>query len=310
MISVVFLCSSPFVGYTLRLADYKNKKMVKCSGEQMTQLGYKLFGVSGTYSILMDIEKRRYFHTRQYQSELLDEQGRRIYTNIAFIGAAKDTHDNQVINRIAAYEFFETETFYQTIAAMITLTDTGFEVDFEKLESYLTQFDRGIRCRTNSKKASELYREITQGTSGKTIEFVVLEATWEYFVKQAECDFKNSVNRCFTLAEAKIMAESAGIEFTQEGQAAEEACTMEEEKPLVKLPVKPPAHAIAAVRPENQDTDREKDTLISELNCKLHNTETELKKYRVFASYFKRCVIISAIAGAVLASVIVWLIMM
>lgn len=305
MISVIFLCSSPFVGYTLRMADYKNKKMVKCSAEQMTQLGYKIFSVSGTYSILMNIEKRRYFHTRQYNSEILDEQGRRIYTNLAFVGAAADEHDNQIINRIAAYEFFETETFYKTIAAMITLTDTGFEVDFEKLESYLAQFEKGIRCRTNSKRVSELYREITQGTTGKTIEFVVLEATWEYFIKQAECDFKNSVNRRFTIAEAKSMAASAQIEFGEEGRVSEEACTQEEEK----KPVKPMVHAATPVGPEKQEKDQKKDALISELNCKLQNAEAELKKYRVFASFFKRCVIMSAIAGAVLAAIIVWLIM-
>lgn len=80
-------------------------------------------------------------------------------------------------------------------------------------------------------------------------------------------------------------------------------------KPPEKLPVKPMVHAATPVGPEKQEKDQKKDALISELNCRLQNAETELKKYRVFASFFKRCVIMSAIAGAVLAAIIVWLVM-
>lgn len=215
MVTAVFQCSSPFVGYTIRVADRQKKEMTKCSAQEMTELGWQIFQVSGTYAILMDHENRRYFHARQSESRAFDEQGRRIYTNVAFVGAPDNDKDCRTVTNIALYELFAPEDFYQRIAELIRLTDEGFEVDFEKLECFLTRLEKGLWCKTKSRQVQELWDEILSFPSCEKIRFVVLEATWEYFVKQAGTDFGRSVKRTLSLQEVRRYAEQTEVVFME-----------------------------------------------------------------------------------------------
>ena len=310
MVTVIFQCSSPFVGYTLRIADYKNQTMQKCSAEQMTPLGYKIFSVSGTYSILMRIQGRRYFHARQFRSEAFDEQGRRIYTNVAFIGEPGNSRDDAVINRIAAYEFFETDVFYKEIASMIRLTETGFTVAFDLLAGYLKQFENDLRCITKEKRVTELYGEILRDISGRDITFVVLEATWEYFCKQAGTDFKSSVNRRFTLEQAKQYAARGRVEFAKAEEKNESACTAEEKDDAQREA----ADGDANTQQRKTENVKENEmiaamqTEIETLNGRLRNADGKLNQMRETVEKYKRFIFLSGAIGAVLAAVIEWII--
>ncbi len=235
MITVVFQCSSPYVGYTTRVADYQKKEMTECSARRMTELGMRVFQVSGTYAILMDIKQRKYFHARQSDSCVLDEQGRRIYNNVAFVGAQGDERDSRIITDIALYELFNADRFYRELAEMIHLTDEGFYVDYEKLELFLKRFEAGVQCKTTHSQVRNLYEDIRRPSSNKMIRFVVLEATWEYFVKQVGNDFGGSVDWKLTLSDMKTYASQAEVGFVSEagdGRTAKptEAAAAEEEK--------------------------------------------------------------------------------
>lgn len=229
MVTAVFQCSSPFVGYTIRVADRQKKEMTKCSAREMTELGWQIFQVSGTYAILMDHENRRYFHARQSESRAFDEQGRRIYTNVAFVGAPDNEQDCRTVTNIALYELFAPEDFYQRVAELIHLTDEGFEVDFEKLECFLTQLEKGPQCKTKSRQAWELWNEILHSPSHEKIRFVVLEATWEYFVKQAGTDFGRSVKRTLSLPEVRRYAEQTEVVFMEREENTPEKVMEREE---------------------------------------------------------------------------------
>ena len=193
MVKVFFLCSSPFVGYTLKQADYTENQMLPVSEQAMTPLGYKIFNSSGSYMVLADVSGYRYFHTRQSQSEQYDEQGRRIYANIAFLGSGPK--EREIINKLAAYAFFAEEAFYKEMAAMITLLNDGFTIDFEKLSAFLKRFEKNCVLDAASAEAKMFFREITGRALGNEITFVLLEATWNYFTKQIGYDFHNSVKR-------------------------------------------------------------------------------------------------------------------
>lgn len=204
MISVFFNCSSPFVGYTLKKADYVQEAMFSCTPEDMTLTGYKVFNSSGSYMLLGTFDGRRYFHTRQSQSEQYDEQGRRIYTNIAFI--SESLTDASVVNVIAAYAFFEEEAFYKEIADMIILLKDGFTVNFEALSGFINRFSGSFRLDTKSSEAASFFHMISKSNNQYQIDFIVRESTWNYFVKQVQNDFNNSVARQFSHSEASSLA--------------------------------------------------------------------------------------------------------
>ena len=231
MVKVFFLCSSPFVGYTLRQADYIENQMLPVTEQSMTPLGYKIFNSSGSYMVLADISGCRYFHTRQSQSEQYDEQGRRIYANIAFLGSGPA--DRDVINKLAAYAFFEEEAFYKEIAAMITLSKDGFTIDFEKLSSFLKCFEKDCTLDTASTEAKAFYREITNRSVEEEVTFILLEATWNYFIKQVGYDFHNSVKRQLSSNTADNLRIGAVLRFSDlsaEPQKAETELPPEVEK--------------------------------------------------------------------------------
>mgnify|MGYP004696973643 CR=1 FL=1 len=212
MVKVFFLCSSPFVGYTLKQADYTENQMLPVSEQAMTPLGYKIFNSSGSYMVLADVSGYRYFHTRQSQSEQYDEQGRRIYANIAFLGSGP--RERETINKLAAYAFFAEDAFYKEMAAMITLLSDGFTIDFEKLSAFLKRFEKNCVLDAASAEAKMFFREITDLALGKEITFVLLEATWNYFTKQIGYDFHNSVKRQLSPDSAAALRAGTVLRFS------------------------------------------------------------------------------------------------
>lgn len=214
MVSVFFYCSSPYVGYTLKQADYVNREMKSASGESMTAMGYKLFNSSGSLMVLGEFEGRKYFHTRQSQSENYDEQGRRIYTNVAF--TAQDSADAEIINKIALYVFFNEEDFYRRMADLIALLDDGFTVDFDRLSAFMAEImnDAGFNLKPGGGNAGRFYNDVMK-CRNKTLSFVVMESTWSYFVKQAGSDFNHSVLYKFSSGEAQTLVSGSKIELQE-----------------------------------------------------------------------------------------------
>lgn len=210
MVSVFFNCSSPYVGYTLKEADYEEGRMVSCGRREMGELCYKIFNSSGSYMVLSTLEGKRYFHTRQSRSEAYDEHGRRIYTNVAFVADGRE--DIPVVNRIAAYVFFEEETFYRWMAKLITLLDDGFTVDFAELKRFLNQCANGLEAREREAGAGNALSFFNCVCKGK--DFVALESTISYFNKQAGYDF--GALKQFSLTEAQDCAKAVDVCFAGE----------------------------------------------------------------------------------------------
>ncbi len=210
MVSAFFNCSSPYVGYTLKKADYAEEKMVPCGRREMGELCYKVFNSSGSYMVLSSFEGKRYFHSRQSQSEEYDEQGRRIYMNVAFVADGRE--DVPIVNRIAAYVFFEEKAFYRRMAKMIMLLDDGFTVDFAELKRFLAQCANGLEAhekKAGAGNALSLFKSVCDGQ-----DFVALESTITYFNKQAGYDF--SALKQFSLVEVQRYANALDICFAGE----------------------------------------------------------------------------------------------
>ncbi len=210
MVSVFLYCSSPYVGYTLKQADYRKKEMRAVTENDMTPIGYKVFCSSGSFMVLGKFNGKKYFHTRQSQSENYDEQNRRIYTNAAFVGENKE--DEKTINRIAAYALFDEEAFYKEITGMITLLDDGFSVDFDKLACFIKKFDSEVILETTNGAAQKLYKAI-MAKGNDTITFIVTESTWSYFVKQVGHDFNDSVLYKLSFDDAESITAKAAVRF-------------------------------------------------------------------------------------------------
>ncbi len=214
MVSVFFYCSSPYVGYTLKQADYINKEMKSVSEKDMTVKGYKLINSSGSYMVLGKFGGRKYFHTRQSQSENYDEQNRRILTNVAFVG--ENEKDDEIVNKLAMYIMFNEEKFYQEISGMIALIQTGFTVDFEKLEVFLKKFvSSNITLKSKSNQTSNFFEKIMK--CQKELSFVITESTWSYLVKQMGYDFNEDVLYKFSSEEAKNLTDGSTVEFCNTG---------------------------------------------------------------------------------------------
>lgn len=221
MVSVFFYCSSPYVGYTLKQADYIKKEMKSVSEKDMTAIGYKLFNSSGSFMTLGKFDGRKYFHTRQSQSENFDEQGRRIYTNVAFVG--ENSKDDETINKIAMYVMFNENMFYKQIADMITLQDDGFTIEFDKLNSFVDKLNKtDISIKSSSNNTVKFYDDIMSSNS-KELSFVVTESTWSYFVKQAGYDFNESVLYKLSLHDAEMLTDGSTIEFCDKTNSKEDS---------------------------------------------------------------------------------------
>lgn len=290
MVSVFFYCSSPYVGYTLKQADYIKKEMKSVSPKDMTAIGYKLFNSSGSFMIFGKFEGRKYFHTRQSQSENFDEQGRRIYTNVAFVG--ENSRDDKTINKIAMYVMFNEKIFYKEISDMIMLLNEGFTVDFAKLSAFIEKianFD--IRLKSGSNETKKFYNDMLN-RNDKELGFVITESTWSYLTKQCGYDFNESVLYKLSLQDAEILTSGSVIEFGDKISSNDNSATPpappagKKETAVVTETVPFTDAEIKAEEDENELSD-EKDKEIKKLRQDINNVcaernelEAELKELR------------------------------
>ena len=291
MVSVFFDCSSPYIGYTLKHADYIKKEMKSVSEKDMTAIGYKLFNSSGSFMTLGNFDGRKYFHTRQSQSENFDEQGRRIYTNVAFVG--ENSKDDKTIDKIAMYVMFNENTFYKQIADMITLQDDGFTIEFDKLNSFVDKLNKtNISIKSSSHKAVKFYDDI-MSCNNKELSFVITESTWSYFTKQAGYDFNESVLYKLSLQDAEILTVGSTVEFSDEASKKDDSITPPPAPPVEKkveevVPENIPANeAKIKVKADESKLSDEKDKEIQKLKQDINNIcaernslETEVNKLK------------------------------
>lgn len=248
MISVFFYCSSPYVGYSIKKADYVNREMIPCNSARKLDFGergYRIFTASGSYMFFGNIDNKRYLHTRQSKTENYDEQNRRIYNDIAFIGDSKE--DFSVLNKIAAYVFFEEEKFYAEIAKMITLLDDGFTVDFEALSEFIKRFDGAVEIVTEDPVAKNIFNDVFLKENNNEVILMVPETTVEYFFKQVDYNFRNNILKTVTSQQKQLLSENLSIKFLKD---TEESIN---DVPIVEEP-----------QPEDLDTDKEKDEEVHE----------------------------------------------
>lgn len=214
MISVFFYCSSPFIGYTMKKADYINKVMVPCNSVkplELGKIGYTIFNNSGSCMLLGNIDGKKYFHTRESKTKNYDEQNRPIYNDLAFVADNKD--DYLVVNKIAAYAFFNEEEFYSKISKMITLLDEGFTVDFEMLAEFIKCFENDIELITEDKSAKNLFSNVFMKDNPNQISLIVPEATLEHFFKQAGSVLKKDVLESIDVDEQKRLTEVSTVKI-------------------------------------------------------------------------------------------------
>lgn len=336
MISVFFRCACPYVGYTLKQADYTKGEMRDCTPAQMTRTGHRLLHSSGSYLVLGRFEGKKYFHIRQSKSTALDEQGRQIYTNLALVG---DTAaDERVINRIAGYALLDEDRFYREIASMMILLDADFTVDFEALKAFLDRFSRSYQVKTSNPRLKEFCRSVIFASTCNEIDFIVAEADWSYFVKQVGEPFQMPPY-CFTYREAKDLADTARLifpEVEEPGDAPVQSREAEvpvpetpEQKPVekpIEKPVEKPEpnraeqeleqlkaqmdalrQADARKEQEKQAIETEKGMLrtqlskaeekLAEMTSELRQLKEKLKNYFLFG-------ILAGVIGAILAVLI------
>ncbi len=284
MVSAFFYCASPYVGYTLRKADYVNEEMKIVSEKDMTGIGHKLFNSSGSYTVLGSFSGKKYFHSRQSQSENFDEQGRRIYTNIAFVGENKK--DDETINKIAMYVMFNEEKFYKQIADMISLLDDGFSVDFGKLKLFINSIENSdMKFEASSAEAQKFYDGVMK-CNNKELSFVVTESTWSYFIKQAGYNFNDSVLYKLLLQDAQSIAQSGKVELNIIGGGPESE-TNDDEKDKETEALKQEINNICADRTRLESEIEVLKKKISELETNLNslpvkgNKETEALKLEI-----------------------------
>ena len=270
MVSVFFYCSSPYVGYTLKQGDYTKKEMKSVSEKDMTAIGYKLFNSSGSFMTLGKFDGRKYFHTRQSQSENFDEQGRRIYTNVAFVG--ENSTDDETINKIAMYVMFNENMFYKQIADMITLQDDGFTIEFDKLNLFVDKLNKtNISIKSSNRKAVKFYDDIMSCNS-KELSFVITESTWSYFVKQAGYDFNESVLYKLSLQDAEILTDGSTVEFSDEASKKDDS---------INPPPAPPVEKkVEEVVPENISANEAKEKVKADENKLSDEKDKEIKKLK------------------------------
>ena len=182
MISVFFRCNCPFVGYLQRKVDYVNHRLTECTKQEMTYTGYSLFRSSGSYMILANFEGRRYFHSRQSKTSALDDQNRPVRNNVVFVGNAPE--DDVVIGRLAGYALMKETEFYKEIAAMITLQDEGFEVDYEKLKAFIKRFEQPYMVNSTNPADMKMCREVFFRPTNNDVDMIVLEADQDFLNKQ------------------------------------------------------------------------------------------------------------------------------
>ncbi|MCD7957503.1 MAG: hypothetical protein LUG93_17520 [Lachnospiraceae bacterium] len=183
MISVVLNCSSPFVGYAEKAVDWQKNDMAEVSSKVLTEEGMKFFNVSGSKYLLADFGTRKYFHARNMGAKAFDEQNRRIYTNIAFIGETKE--DAGAINQLAAYAILKEQEFYTEFARLIVLEKLGYTVKFQEMKEFLAKFYQKNRFSAGTAGGQKLLSAIF--SEGQTrMKLIVFEADWDYFVRQSE----------------------------------------------------------------------------------------------------------------------------
>ncbi|MBQ4059520.1 MAG: hypothetical protein IJD40_11395 [Lachnospiraceae bacterium] len=198
----------------MKKADYINKVMVPCNSVkplELGKIGYTIFNNSGSCMLLGNIDGKKYFHTRESKTKNYDEQNRPIYNDLAFVADNKD--DYLVVNKIAAYAFFNEEEFYSKISKMITLLGEGFTVDFELLAEFIKCFENDIELITEDKTAKNLFSKVFMKDNPNQISLIVPEATLEHFFKQSGSVLKKDVLESIDADEQKRFSEVSTFKF-------------------------------------------------------------------------------------------------
>lgn len=254
MISVFFRCNCPFEGYVEKKIDYVNKQYPYWIQGDMTYTGYSLFHSSGSYMVLANFEGRKYFHSRQTQSQAFDDQNRPVYTNVVFVG--NSPQEDLVVSRLAGYALMKEPEFYQEIASMITLLDGDFAVDFDALERFLKRFERDYQVSSSNPADEKMCEEIFFKRTSNDIDFVVLQADLDFLNKQlgrlAKVRYAFERKDMHSLCDRVAVTFSAGEkeplaseQLPVEAAAAEEKGTMAETAAAQEVPVREEKPAVA-----------------------------------------------------------------
>lgn len=194
MIRAYFYCSYNLsaLGYRLALADYEQQSMhlVEKTAPQGLPDSVRTFFYQGGARIVLGAVKvptlSYYFVVKgirvEDEAKSVDEQGRKVFTNLAFVADGEDK-DNLV--SLSKYILGDFSTSARDITKMICVEndDIGFSLDYRELKAYIERA-KNKGTEVVGKVPNKTMEKVLTSASlldGTPFSFVVYETTWEYF---------------------------------------------------------------------------------------------------------------------------------
>lgn len=198
-------------GYQLSKVDNINEKMILINRDNIKLIPpmvKTIFTHGGAKIVLGQYQNdRAYFVIKgivnENQEKSRDEQGRKVFVNVAFVW---DDRDTSQMTRVSQYILGNFSDFSRELCNMIEVKNDaiGYEVKYEKLNGFLKQFRQGtlhFDDASNSVKYLNMIKNIDISPKN-SFSFVVLESSWKYFfdMNGIKLNFENQKNGV-TLAE-------------------------------------------------------------------------------------------------------------
>ena len=192
MIDVFLYCSYNLAaaGYQLSKADYTDEKMILINRENLNLIPgmvKTIFTHGGAKVVLGQYQSDKIYFiikgiVNENQEKSRDEQGRKVFGNIAFVCG---NNDAKRLTELAQYVLGNFPEFSREICSMISVKNDaiGYEANYYQLKEFLNRFRQGrilFEESASGNKYLDLIKRINI-SSANNFAFVVLDSSWKYF---------------------------------------------------------------------------------------------------------------------------------
>lgn len=245
MIDVFLYCSYNLAaaGYQLSKADYTNEKMTLINRENLNMIPgmvKTIFTHGGAKIVLGQYQSDKIYFilkgiVNENQEKNRDEQGRKVFVNIAFVGTSTDAKRMTELGQYVLGNFPE---FSREICNMIIVKNDaiGYEANYSQLKEFLNRFGQG-RILFMEAASGNKYLDAVKRINISSINnfaFVVLDSSWKYFFDMCgiKLNYENQKNGiAIEDFENNISRYSGLIKIAEPSPASTEHAAVSDKKP-------------------------------------------------------------------------------
>ena len=186
LLKLFFYCSAPSTGFVLKQIDYETGDVIrdrKEAADAMPPYAFSIMSRGGASMALYQVQDEVCFVAKGVCSEDVDHHGRRTITSLVF--SARNEQKQQLC-QLAAWALLDYKAFSAALTDCLKVSETRYDVEIGKLKELLGWFAKKIYI--HLPKHDMVWQTILKMQPKKKFQYLVLDTTLDYFVRNAEIE--------------------------------------------------------------------------------------------------------------------------